>query len=113
MPEINGAATMARNRKRKPAKRQAGVALRTKRINLRASVDQDRMIRDAASTTGKTVSQFILDSACRTAQDMCLDQTVLRLSPAQWKKFVAALDRPARPTPALRRLMTRRPPWEQ
>src|SRR5437867_3834306 len=104
---------MTRNSKRKPAKRRAAAALRTKRINLRASLDQDRVIRDAASATGKTVSQFILESAYRAAVDARLDQTVFRLSPEQWKKFAAALDRPARPTPALRRLMTRRPPWEQ
>jgi uncharacterized protein (DUF1778 family) len=104
---------MARKPKHKSAKRRTGAALRTRRINLRASVDQDRTIRDAANATGKTVSQFILDSAYRAAIDMRLDQTVFRLSPAQWKKFVAALDRPARPKPALRRLMNRPAPWER
>ena len=104
---------MDRNSKHKSAKRRAGAALRTKRINLRASVDQDRTIRDAASASGQTVSQFILDSAYRAAIDVRLDQTVFRLSPTQWKKFVAALDRPARPNAALRRLMTRPAPWER
>ncbi len=104
---------MTAKRQTKPRGRQTAAALRTKRINLRASASQDRAIRDAANAAGKTVSQFILDSACRAAEDLRLDQTTFRLNPAQWKKFVAALDRPARPSAALRRLMTRRPPWEQ
>jgi uncharacterized protein (DUF1778 family) len=107
MPEIDEAAIMTGNRKRKPAKRKTAAALRTKRINLRASAEQDRMIRDAASATGRTVSDFILDSACRAALDARLDQTIFRLNPAQWKKFVAALDRPAKVKPRLRALMSR------
>lgn len=98
---------MVGNRERTPAKRKAGAALRTRRINLRASVEQDRMIRDAATAAGRTVSEFILDSACRAALDARLDQTTFRLSPAQWKKFVAALDRPAKVKPRLRALMSR------
>lgn len=97
----------------KGRKRRSTVALRAARINLRATATQEKLIRGGASAAGKTVSQFILDSACRAAQDMRLDQTQFWLTPAAWKKLVAALDRPAKPKPGLVRLLGEPAPWEK
>jgi uncharacterized protein (DUF1778 family) len=69
--------------------------LRTKRINLRATPGQERLIRTGAETTGASLTDFILDSACLQAEHVLADKREFIASPKQWQAFVEALDRPA------------------
>jgi len=79
---------------------------RTRRINLRATDRQERLIRTGAETRGVSVTQFILDSACLQAESILADQREFVLSPEQWAAFVAALDRPVQVKPELLRLFS-------
>jgi uncharacterized protein (DUF1778 family) len=79
---------------------------RTRRINLRATDRQERLIRTGAETRGVSVTQFILDSACLQAESVLANQREFVLTPKQWESFVAALDRPARVKPELVRLFS-------
>ena len=79
---------------------------RTRRINLRTTDRQERLIRTGAETRGVSVTQFILDSACLQAESVLADQREFVLTPKQWESFVAALDRPARIKPELVRLFS-------
>ena len=79
---------------------------RTRRLNLRATARQEKLIRTGAKTSGVSLTDFILQSACLQAEHLLADQREFTASPAQWRAFVSALDRPARIKPALARLFS-------
>jgi uncharacterized protein (DUF1778 family) len=80
--------------------------IRTRRINLRATARQERLIRTGAETTGVSVTDFILDSACLQAEHVLADKRDFIASPKQWQAFVEALERPAQIKPELARLFS-------
>ncbi len=81
-------------------------------INIRVRPDDRGLIDRAASALGKSRSDFMLEASRRAAEQALLDQTVLRVDAATFKRFVELLDAPPRPNAALRRLMQTKPPWE-
>ncbi len=83
--------------------------IRTRRINLRATDRQEKLIRTGAETTGVSVTDFILDSACLQAEHVLADKREFVVSPEQWQAFADALDRPAQVKPELARLLSERP----
>ena len=80
--------------------------IRTKRINLRATDRQEKLIRTGAETTGLSVTNFILDSACLQAEHVLADKREFTAPPKQWKVFIEALDRAAQIKPELARLFS-------
>ena len=84
--------------------------IRTRRINLRATGRQEKLIRTGAETSGLSVTDFILDSACLQAEHLLADKREFIASPQQWKAFIEALDRPARVKPELVRLFSETSP---
>lgn len=81
-------------------------------INLRAAPRQRDLIDRAASASGKTRTEFMLEAATRAAQDILLDQRLLVVSAEDFERFTALLDAPPEPSAALRDLLTRPTPWE-
>ena len=79
---------------------------RNKRLNLRATRSQKRLLETAASRQEVTVSEFILESACTRAEDILAEERHFALPPDRWKAFVSALDRPVRLKPRLRKLLS-------
>lgn len=77
-----------------------------RRINLRATSVQESLIRAAADRRGISMTDFVLESACSRAEEAIADQVHFVLSDKQWKAFTAALDRPAKVRPQLRKLLT-------
>jgi len=67
---------------------------------------QEKLIRTGAETTGLSVTNFILDSACLQAERVLADKREFIASPKQWNAFVEALDRPAQIKPELARLFS-------
>ncbi|MEQ1885044.1 MAG: DUF1778 domain-containing protein [Bryobacteraceae bacterium] len=82
-------------------------------INLRATRKQKALIDQAAEALGRTRSDFMLDTVCREAENVLLDRRYFTLSEADYRKFVAALDRPRASNPKLRRLLESKAPWER
>lgn len=80
--------------------------VRAKRINLRATDRQEKLIRTGAETKGVSLTDFILESACLQAEHVLADQRDFLASPKQWQAFLQALDRPARLKPELARLFS-------
>jgi uncharacterized protein (DUF1778 family) len=80
--------------------------IRTRRINLRATGHQEKLIRTGAETSGVSVTDFILESACLQAEHVLADKSEFSASSKQWKAFIEALDRPARVKPELARLFS-------
>ena len=87
-------------------------ATRTAPINLRALNSQRSLIDRAATLLGKNRSDFMLETACREAENVLLDQRLFGLNEADFDAFMTALDAPVKDNPALRNLMTHKAPWE-
>nr|MBS0020973.1 DUF1778 domain-containing protein [Gammaproteobacteria bacterium] len=89
-----------------------GPAERSARLGLRATPQQEALIRRAAEVTNKSVTEFVLDSACEAAEHALLDRRLFLVDEDQWEAFQEALDRPAEAKPRLRKLMQTPVPWE-
>lgn len=91
----------------------AATATRSTVINLRADEPRRALIDRAAAAVGKNRSEFMLDAATREATTVLLDRRFFQLDRRAFKEFAAALD--ARPTdnPRLRKLLSRKAPWER
>ena len=82
-------------------------------ISLRVPAHRRDLIDRAARATGKTRTEFILESATRAAEEVLLDRRVFHLDAAAYEAFEKALDAPARPTAGVRKLLGKRAPWER
>lgn len=81
-------------------------APKSQRINFRISDAQESLLRRGASAKGQSMTDFIIESACTIAECELAEQREFPLPPAQWKEFLAILDRPAAANPALRNFLT-------
>ncbi len=68
-------------------------------------------MRRAADVGRKSLSDFILESACQAAEQTLLDQRLFVVSASQFESFIEILDRPEQENPGLSKLMTLIPPW--
>ena len=59
--------------------------VRSARLGLRASREQEVVLRRAAKVALKSLTDFILDSACLAAEQTLLDQRYLWFLPASTK----------------------------
>ena len=84
---------------------QSGGETRDININIRAKRTQRDLIDQAAELQGKSRSDFMLEIACREAEDVLLDQRMFTLDAETFKKFKALLDAPPSDNPKLRKLM--------
>lgn len=82
-------------------------------INIRAKTRQRDLIDQAADRLGRSRSDFMLDAACRKAEDVLLDQAFFTVDAGTFEKFQALLDRPLPATDKLRRLLKTKAPWDK
>jgi uncharacterized protein (DUF1778 family) len=88
-------------------------ALRSARLGLRSSEAQLAVLRRAADAAHKSLTDFILDSACLAAEQTLLDQRLFMASSKDYQTFLDLLDRPARSNAGLKDLFSRQAPWDQ
>ncbi|MEI6116792.1 MAG: DUF1778 domain-containing protein [Burkholderiales bacterium] len=86
-------------------------AIRSARLGLRATQDQEAVLRRAAEVAHKSLTDFILDSACLAAEQTLLDQRLFMVSGAQYQAFMDLLEQPEQPNQGLRDLFARKAPW--
>ena len=82
-------------------------------IHIRAPRQTKELIEAAASSAGKSLSEFVLDSARKQAVDVLLDQRLFVLDTDQYAAFMNALDNPPAPGAGLKALMKRQPLWQK
>ena len=82
-------------------------------INIRAKTKQRDLIDQAANRLGRSRSDFMLEAACREAENVLLDQAFFTVDEGTFAKFQALLDQPLPPTDKLRRLLKTKAPWEK
>lgn len=88
-------------------------AARSARLGLRATPEQEVVLRRAAEVAHKSLTDFILDSACLAAERTLLDQRLFLVSGRQYKDFMDLLEQPARQNKGLRALFSRKAPWDK
>lgn len=84
---------------------------RDRRLNIRASAAEKTVLEQAAAASHIGVSQFMLQAALRSAEEVLADQTRFVVSAGAWAEFTALLDRPARVIPALREAVGKPSPF--
>ena len=87
--------------------------METVSINIRAKVRQRDLIDQAAERLGRSRSDFMLDAACRKAENILLDQAFFAADAGVFARFQAMADRPLPPSDRLRRLLRTKALWDQ
>lgn len=82
-------------------------------IQIRASAETKAVLNRAAALRGQKLSEFMLDSARRQAEEALLDQRVFFLNSKAHEKFLAVLDSPPKLNNRLKALMKRNPVWQK
>ncbi|MBN9472789.1 MAG: hypothetical protein ABS43_10010 [Bordetella sp. SCN 67-23] len=88
-------------------------AARSARLGLRATSEQEAVLRRAAEVAHKSLTDFILDSACLAAEQTLLDQRLFMVSGSQYQALMDLLERPDQPNEGLRDLFNRKAPWDE
>ena len=81
-------------------------------VSMRLPEADIAMIDRAASLRGRSRTEFVRDAAVRAAEDVLMENALLRMSPDGFADFVAALTAPAASVPAMTELANRPAPWE-
>lgn len=90
----------------------ATVSARTARLGLRATPEQEAVLRRAAEVAHKSLTDFILDAAYQAAEQTLLDQRLFMVSGRQYQALLNMLDQPESGDPGLADLFSRRPVWD-
>ncbi len=85
---------------------------RSERVDLRMTQAAKRTLQKAAAVSHKTLTEFLLDSGLNAALETLADRRVFQLADKDWDAFMAALVAPPRDNPRLRKLLARKPAWE-
>ncbi|MGD9974372.1 MAG: DUF1778 domain-containing protein [Desulfatirhabdiaceae bacterium] len=78
---------------------------KSERIDVRTTPTVKRILQEAAATSNKTVTEFLIDSALTQAAEVLANRRVFSLTEPQWKAFIDALDAPPSPMPRLKKLL--------
>ena len=81
-------------------------------MNLEIEVRQRELLDQAAARTGLTPSDFVIDAACREAEDIILDQLYFPLETPPFAEFEQLLADPPEPGRRLSYLLASKAPWE-
>ena len=82
-------------------------------INMRVEPAQHALLTKAAAILHKDRTAFILDVACREAENVLLDQRIFQLEEDQYQQFESALSEPIPQNQKLKDLLKEAAPWEE
>jgi len=85
---------------------------KTAPINMRVEPSQHALLTKAAAVLHKDRSAFILDVACRAAENVLLDQRMFYLDETEFTAFEEALNAPVPDITKLKALLNETSPWE-
>ena len=75
---------------------QNETSAKSSRLNLRVSAEQEELIRSAAASVHKTLTDFVLESAVEQAAQVLLDRQLFVVDTNEWADWQELLDRPAK-----------------
>tara|TARA_R110001592_G_scaffold241449_4_gene501856 strand:+ start:739 stop:978 length:240 start_codon:yes stop_codon:yes gene_type:complete len=79
---------------------------------MRVEPGQQALLTKAAALVNKDRTSFILEVACREAENILLDQRLFQLDDSAFLAFEEALDRPVPPNAKLKNLLSEASPWD-
>jgi len=79
---------------------------KSQRLNLRIEKEDEALFKRAATARRESVTQFLVESGRERAERLLADRTTFYLDESAWQEIVAALDRPAKARPGLKRLFS-------
>jgi uncharacterized protein (DUF1778 family) len=79
---------------------------------MRVEPSQHALLTKAAALLHKDRSAFILDVACKEAENVLLDQRLFMLEEDEFERFQIALDTPVQTNKNLKSLLMVPSPWE-
>ena len=85
---------------------------KTAPINMRVEPEQHALLTKAAQALNVDRSAFILDFACREAENVLLDQRFFQLDADALAAFETALEAPLPDNAKLKALLANPSPWE-
>ena len=85
---------------------------RSSRLGLRATPKQELVLRRAAEVAHKSLTDFILESACQAAEQTLLDQRLFMVSGGRYQTLLDLLDRPVKSNKGLKDLFSKAAPWD-
>lgn len=77
------------------------------RWDFRVASETDHLVRQAAETAERTLTDFVVDAAVFEAERVLADRTQFVLEAEQWERFVELLDRPPQEKLGLEKLFSR------
>lgn len=81
-------------------------------ISMRLPEADVAMIDRAATLRGRSRTDFVRDAAVRAAEEVVMEQSLIRMSPQGFAEFIEVLAAPAAPVPEMVELARRPAPWE-
>lgn len=81
-------------------------------ISMRLPEADIAMIDRAAGLRGRSRTDFVRDAAVRAAEDVLMENRLIRMNPEGFADFMAVLSGPATPVPEMVELAKRPAPWE-
>ena len=84
---------------------------RDQRVNLRVSSRQEKLIRQAAAASDRTMTDFILESVVQHAERVLADRRWFMATDEQWVELQRLLEEPLPSTARFRTLSQRSDPF--
>ncbi len=81
-------------------------------INMRVEPEQQALLTKAASLLNMDRTAFILNVACREAENVLLDRRLFQLDPEAFTSFEKVLDKPIPDNSKLKALLSETSPWD-
>ena len=81
-------------------------------LSVRVSPSERDLLEFAAEQARTSLSDFVRRKAIEAAEMDVLEHRVVTIPAEDWEKFEAWVNTPAKDVPALRKLATTRPAWQ-
>jgi uncharacterized protein (DUF1778 family) len=82
-------------------------------LSMRLPQGDIAVIDRAAEIRGRSRTDFVRDAAVRAAEEVLLEDTLLRMTPSGFRAFMAAIARPATAVPEFVEVLKRAAPWDE
>ena len=82
-------------------------------LSMRLPQGDIAVIDRAAELRGRSRTDFVRDAAVRAAEQVLLEDTLLRMSPSGFAAFMAVITRPATAVPEFLAVLQRAAPWDE
>lgn len=86
--------------------------VRNTNLNIRTNNEDKNLINKAAILSKKTITDFVLDAACREAEEVLFNKKWYNLEEERFTEFMNLLDMPIKENKKLCKLLNKKTLWE-